>query len=301
MATSPRSASPGTPAAVDESEFSITNKQFGEHLALITKGVEDLVQLALAVGGLKKGERLLLESGAQIGKRELRTAASTVVAKIRELKKYHKEAGRPKKRQVLGPDGQPKRRGGGFSLPIRITPELQQFFATANLGLVDPRDPGSGQLLSKLALLTQYGITSRSLLTPLFSIYAQVNGLQNPGQRSRLHADAHMRQYLGSALAKLEATIPEHMGKPGKSGKPPKRQPAFDSNSFPYSYLQYIIKENKVSLSPEEKAALQKDENTLALLAAEQKLVSDTLAVYRAANKAQTAKRRSGKTTTVRA
>lgn len=295
MATSPRTASPASVGVADGNEFSLTNKQFGEHLAVITSAVEDLVQLATAVGGLKKGERLALQSGAQIGKRELRSATSAVIAQIRQLKKFHKEAGRTKKRQALGPDGQPKRRGGGFNLPIRVTPALQQFFATANLGPVDPRDPTGPQLRDHLLLLSQDGITSPSLLTPLFSIYAQVNGLQNPQQRNLLRADANMQQYLGPTLMELQRTIQPHMGKPGKTGKPARMLPGFNPEAFPYAYLQNIIKLNKVDLTPEEKAALQADTQRMARLAAEQQMVSATLAVYREANKAVTAERRRAK------
>lgn len=273
----------------------MTSVQFGEHLKGITGAVENLVSLATAVGGLKKGERLALESGQQIGKRELRSAVSQVVAQIRQLKKIHKEAGKTKKRQTLGPDGQPKRRGGGFNLPIRVSQNLQQFFATANLGPVDPQNPAGPQLRDHLQLLTQQGITSPSLLTPLFSIYAKVNNMQNPGQRNLLMADAHMRQYLGTTLARLQEDIQPHMGKPGKGGKPPKMLPGFDANAFPYAYLQNITKLNKVQLSDAEKQQLQGNAEVMTRLAAEQQMVSACLAIYRALDKDVVAARRRAK------
>ena len=292
MALSPRTASPGTPGALGNA-YAVDNKAFGEILAGIITSAGEAFDFALLVGSLQKGQRLHLPDGRLVGRRELRSAVSAVSQAIKELKKYHKEALKAKKRQAIDPiTGLPVKRGGGFSLPIRVTDELRGFFATAQLGLRDPRDGNSGTLVEFLGLLTQQGVTSPSLLTPLFSIYALVNGLQDPAQRNILHADTHMQQYLGNTLVLLQNEIKPHMSKPSKTGKPQKMLPGFNPQGFPYAYLQNIIQKNKIPQTKEMQAALAADATVMGRLQQEQQMVSGTLAIYREANKPAEQERR---------
>jgi hypothetical protein len=277
-------------------EYDVSNKDFSSRLTDISKSVDDLVELAVQVGGLEKGQRLQLPDGRQVGKRELRSAASQVVQTIRDLRKYHKAALRTKKRVSIDPaTGEPIRRGGGFSLPIRVTDELKNFFATANLGPVDPSDPKSPSLSSQLFLLTQAGVTSPSLLTPLFSIYVNRNGLQDKEQRNILHCDDHMRKHLSNTLTRLQKEIQPHQSKPSKSGKPARMLPGFNPASFPYYYLQNIVQANKVSMTKDETAALASDTSVSTRLQQEQQLVSAILDSYREARAPEEKARRAEK------
>lgn len=277
-------------------EFDISNKDFSVKLVEISKSVDDLVELAVQVGALEKGQRLQLPDGRQVGKRELRSATSQVVQTIRDLRKFHKAALRAKKRISVDPEtGEPVRRGGGFSLPIKVSDELKNFFATANLGPVDPTDPKSPSLSSQLVLLTQAGITSPSLLTPLFSIYVNRNNLQDKEQRNYLHADEHMKKHLGGTLSRLQKEIQPHQSKPSKNGKPARMLPGFNPSNFPYYYLQNIVQSNKVSMTKEETATLAADAGVSARLAQEQQLVSAILDSYREARAPEEKARRAEK------
>jgi hypothetical protein len=277
-------------------EFDVSNKDFAAKLVEISKSVDDLVELAVQVGGLEKGQRLQLPDGRQVGKRELRSATSQLVQTIRELRRYHKAALRAKKRVSIDPaTGEPIRRGGGFSLPIRVTDELKNFFATANLGSVDPSDPKSPSLSSQLVLLTQGGVTSPSLLTPLFSIYVNRNGLQDKEHRNILHADTHMSKYLGNTLTRLQREIQPHQSKPSKNGKPARMLPGFNPASFPYYYLQNIVQANKVPMSKEETAQLASNQDVVIRLQQEQQMVSSILDTYREARAPEEKARRAEK------
>jgi len=302
---SPRTASPGTPGAAS-SVFNLDNKAFGEYVTALSDSLKELATIGLAVGALPKGQRLwineptLINRGlAEVGRRNYHQMVSTVVRKIRELKKFHKEALKPKKRGTIDPvTGLPVKRGGGFSLPIRISDDLRGFFTNANLGLIEPRLPPSSdntELRENLPLLTKYGITSPSLLTPLFSIYALVNGLQNGEQRNLLHADEYMRQALGTTLATLQATVKDHPGKQPKNGGAPRMIPGFNPDAFPYSYLQKIIKENKLPQTKDEQKALMADTTVMANLHKEQDLVSKVLDIYREINAPAEKQRRTDK------
>lgn len=124
--------------------------------------------------------------------------------------------------------GAGSRKGGpnsGFRLPIAMKQELIDFLNAANLGSI-----GGRRLQEFLPFLNQaqsgaiYGIASRAVLTPLFSLYAELNNLSNLAQYNRerastpefmnrqlLGADETMLRYLGPTFANITARTAEKL------------------------------------------------------------------------------------------
>lgn len=143
-------------------------------------------------------------------------------------------------------------RAGGLPNLSLISPSYQTFWANANLGPLNPLNydydqienrtfPKVEDVINKLPLLVQEGITSSSLLQSVWATYIDVNGLRNapPTQKDLdqylgqqpysgmnradavaainklpqfsalyLHVDDHMLESLGSALDWLEDNTP---------------------------------------------------------------------------------------------
>jgi hypothetical protein len=145
----------------------------------------------------------------------------------------------------------------GFQVAIRVTDKMINFFRHANLGQVNPNDPTSKPLNECIPLLTEQGITTPSILTLLFSIYAQVNNLndrascnhvdpnnlQSPllpmaqRNRHRLGADDLLATWFHETFDRLRAKGPRQT----RNGE----IPAFDPKNFYYAEFQRIIAENR--------------------------------------------------------
>ena len=143
-------------------------------------------------------------------------------------------------------------------VPIRVSTNLMNFFNQANLGLSDPLNPKSKPLNRALPLLTDHGITSPSILTTLFAIYATINNLTlrascnrvdpfNP--ESALLPPAQRRdQYLGvDALMRhwLSETFDRFRARGTRQTPKGKEIPSFDPENFTYPQFQGIISLNQ--------------------------------------------------------
>lgn len=247
-----------------------------------------------------------------IGKRDVRSLKASYTKKLKELGKYLTNARRRPNKIT-----RERRPGTGLSNPMYVNQNLSQFFANANLGhafvrVVDEHGQeqwqDQGDLNQFLQLLTQNGITSSALLTPLFSIYARVNNMQYADNRQFLKATDDMLNYFRETFDYLTH---EDQDKPrtrkqkvkdettGKTTEQNVQEQPFDPSRFRYSRFQSIVMRNRKQtqdLSEEEKQVLA-DPQVRQRLADEQQLVSDTLRYYREQASAQegTTRRRGGK------
>ena len=287
MATSPRPAT----SPVERDDNNLTPKEFGEKLDALAKHHNNLMKLASKVYALGKTQRLQYPNGSQVGRKELRTLSSQFVKELKSCKKNYTAHGKRSKR---------KRRAGGsagFKNPIKVTPNMQQFFANANLGPSDPSNPNSAPLNTLLAVGAN-GITTRAIMTPLFNIYAHVNQMQkDPANKQFLTATPQMNQYFQQTYANLAAKPQKYQKNKATGGEDlSKPLPKFDPNHFRFASIQSIVADNTVpaaTLSAEEQAYLA-NPAVVARLAEEQQIVSDVLKVYkkRKTDAAKAAKRK---------
>jgi len=311
MATSPRTA--GSPK--DKEANNITPKEFGERLDALGKHHTNLMKVASKVYSLGKSQRLQFPNGAVVGRKELRTLSSQFVKELKALKKNYTAHGKKKKR-VVTPGG-----SAGFKNPIYVTQNMREFFQKANLGPSGVQEVQSGGVeitgsdgvkrryainpnsapLNSLLSVGLNGITTRAIMTPLFTIYTYVNGMQqDPTNKQFLKSTPLMDQYFQDTYARLRAEPQRYQKIKGtKQDDLSKPIPPFDPNHFRYASIQSIVAENThpadakqqakrphlAMLGPQEKAALA-DPAVKARLEEEQQMVSGILAVYRAQKKA---------------
>jgi hypothetical protein len=264
MATSPTRIS----ASVDA--LNVEPKVFGQMLSELAKEHTHLLKLGSKVYALGKTQKLRFPNGQTIGRKELRSLSSQFVKKLKGLKKNYVARGKKKKRA---------RRPGtvaGFKNPILVSDELRSFFASANLGPSDPRDPRSAPLASQL-MVGQNGVTRQAIMTPVFSIYARLNDMQkDPSNRQFLTATPDMDRFLGATYQRLRDAdlVKQREGKlVNKRGE---ALPVFDPRHFRYGAIQQIVKDNTVpkeALTADQVAALATPE-IKARLDQEQELVS---------------------------
>jgi len=158
----------------------------------------------------------------------------------------------------------------GFKTPIRVTDNMREFIRNGDFGLSDPNDPNSPPL-NQMLMVTENNITTRSMLTPLFNIYAHVNDMQqDPNNKQYLTSTPTMDQYFRETYLKL-ARRPEKFRRDGTP------IPGFDPKRFRYASLQYIISENtdRSRKLIENVAVIKK------LLERDQVTISNALKVYR--------------------
>lgn len=179
-----------SPHAADAKDaLNLGTKEFGAQLSALTKQHSNLLKLASKVYALKKTERLQFPDGSTIGRKELRALSSQFTKELKSLKRNYVAHGKKKRRT--------RKAGGsaGFKNPILVSEDMRQFFSVANLGPSNPDQPASVPLNTQLAV-GQNGVTTRAILTPLFNIYAQVNGMQqDPANRQFLTSTPQMDQY----------------------------------------------------------------------------------------------------------
>ncbi len=166
--------------------------------------------------------------------------------------------------------------GVGFRTPVYINENLRGFLTEGNFGPSDLSNLWSVPLNHYISALST-GITTRSMLTPLFNIYAQVNHMQqDPNNKAVLTATPMMHKWFGETFRKL-AERPQRQRRDGTL------IPKFDPQNFRYASLQSIIADNTIKrdqLTPEQLTNLTNPDLTKRL-DAEQKLLSSILAQYR--------------------
>lgn len=292
-------ATPATQTQLSE-DFEVSAKDFRTKLDKMCNEFQNLITLTNAVAELKKGEYLEYPDRTRLGKRELRSLQSQFSRELKNLAKYFTAAKKRKARKG-------KRPGTGFVIPIYVSDSLRTFFSQANLGsayLSEQDGQGNvtwkeaGKLKDYLQLLTSQSITSPALLTPLFSIYAKVNNMQDPNNRQFLSATRDMHQYFGTTFQRLRE---QDLAKPKtthvrrkdpSSGQTLTEEvsiPPFDPSRFRYANFQSIVSFNRVpkeELSENQKVFLQSDD-VKQRLSDEQTLVSSTLSFYRQQSEVQ--------------
>lgn len=302
----------------------LTAKEFKEELGRLVEEFDNVLELNSKIAVLQKGKTYEMPDGRKIGRREFKQARSQFVNELRNLSKLYGQAKKPRKRSGA------RRPGTGFRIPILVSDQLRAFFSEANLGPVDPRDPKSSALKDELLLLTQNGVTSAALLTPLFSIYAIVNKLTeksssnhtNPKDlRSPCHSIEDMNhQMLGAddlMYKHFSSTFDLLRSRGAHTTEHGTEIPAFDPQNFKYASFQSLVSLNRrtkdgklkrkvngnateeinpagPALSADEVAYLE-NEKVKEELEREQKRVSDTLAIYRDMNKPTQKELRKGK------
>lgn len=323
-------ASNHTADAAEDTGAAMSAKEFKDELNKLVEKLDSILDLNSKISNLPKGKTYELADGRKIGRREFNQARSQFVSELRNLSKLYTQAKRPKKRAGA------RRPGTGFRIPILVSENLKNFFKEAHLGPMDPRDPKSALLKNDIVLLTEHGVTSAALLTPLFSIYAIVNKLteksssnhSNPRDlrsaclpleemnHQMLGADDLMYKHFGSTFDLLKSRG-AHTTDHGTE------IPAFDAQNFKYASFQSIVSLNRrtkdgkirrkvngetieevnpagLALAPEEVHYLDNEE-VKKELEHEQKRVSDTLSAYREMNKPMQKELRKGKRKTTRA
>lgn len=264
-------ASPIASPALERDPLNLEPKDFGAKLDQITKHHNNLMKLAAQVYSLGKTQRLQYPNGKTVGRKELRALSSQLNKEIKSLKKNYVAHGKRKKRT--------RKEGttAGFKNPIVVSDNMKNFFASANLGPSDPRNPASAPLAQQLAVGTN-GVTTRAIMTPLFNIYAHVNNMQqDPENKQFLTSTPEMDQYFQQTYANLAAK-PQTYQKNRETGQPDltKPIPKFDPKHFRYASIQSIVAENAIKKDqlPAEYVALLADPATAARLAQEQALVT---------------------------
>ncbi len=121
----------------------------------------------------------------------------------------------------------------GFNAPVLASETFRKFIRNGNFGPVDPNDPNSPPI-NRYLQVGQNGVASRTLLTLLMSIYAHVNDMHNPMNRSMLTSTEEMDGYFQGTYGRMKAR-PVRAGRTG-----------FDEKNFKYSSLMNIIADNIV-------------------------------------------------------
>lgn len=264
----------------DVDPLNLSTKDFGKKLDQLAKYHNQILKLAQKVYGLGKTQRLQYPNGQTIGRKEIRTLSSQFGKELKSLRKNYTAHGKKRKRK--------RKEGGsaGFKNPIMVSDSMRSFFAEANLGPSDPNQAGSTPL-NQILEVGRSGVTTRAIMTPLFNIYAHVNGMQrDPRNKQFLTSTDQMDRYFQDTYQRLAAR-PQKYTKPDKDGAT-KPIPQFDPKRFRYASIQSIVADNtiKKDVLTAQQQTLLADDSTKQRLAQEQQLVSGVLSVYRERKKA---------------
>lgn len=282
MSASPNNARPLTEKERKAAALNLTQQEFQAKLKLITTQLNQLQKLSSSVFALKPSDRLQFADGSTVGRREVKSLASQLAAEITSLKDNYREHGKKKKRKRSG-------KATGFQRPMFVDENMVNFFKTANLGPSDPNNPNSTPLNQVLSV-AQDGVTTNGMMTPLFSIYATLNNMQqDPTNGQYLTSTPEMDRYF-SATYQQAANEPQRYYKDKVTGEYDLTRPLpkFDPKHFRYANIQTIVKYHvakKDQLSAEHKAYLETDA-VKQKLKQEQAIVSKALDVYRARKEA---------------
>ena len=284
------------------------NKEFNERIDEILAHVEQLSDVALAVGSLPEGGKHELPNGTTVGKKEFKQLRSCCKKEIKELKKMFAQARKQHK---------PKRAGAsnGFRNSAVVEKTLCDFFKEAELGPSYKRNgtkfsESNKKLSADMPMFLENGVTSSALLTPLFSIYAHKSGMQLEKNRQYLKATPLMHKYFDpifkilveeddEKIVRMKAELEEMRNK--KVTKEEKEafekelqefedkikkteKDKFNPDEFRYSRFQSIVskcRKDKKDASPPQVKLLEDSVKLKSVLESEQRVVSETLAYYR--------------------
>jgi hypothetical protein len=249
---SPAQMEEGSQAGVPD----VTAAQFKAEITRLVTRFGELNQLGDMVAALRPNDKLQHPSGYVFGRRELRSYRTAFVNAMKNLSKLYAAAKRAKRTRRT------TQRRSGFNIPIVVTENLRQFFVDANLGTAV--DPSTNQmtdvpLVTLLPYLTSVGVTTSATLTPLFCIYATVNGLQRQDDRKFLSADDRLMGYFQQTFADLSA-LPEKVGKRGEVIAP------FRPDNFMYAHFQSIVARNSIKPPKDANVADYWTPNQIALM-----------------------------------
>jgi hypothetical protein len=260
----------------EKERLNLSVPEFAAQLKATAQEVRELVKLARKVGSLKSGQHFQLKDGSQFGAKELNAATTKVIRTLKQLKKNYTARGSKKKRSTLTKEGVERKQGKGFAQGSFLEKPLVDFLRNANFGNV----PGtSTPLRDVLKPVLDNNVLSRSILTPLLTIYEFHNGLRfEEGGKKYFRAGPEMERYLGPYLTALEradaAKTDQQML--DKKGKPKMR---FNRNKFVYNRLQSIVNPGvkpQSKLTDQQRAWIELPE-VVATLGDIQKIVSAAL------------------------
>jgi hypothetical protein len=220
------SASPRSVAAATPEDFSTEVNNFVGKLKELFK-----IQKALHTAKAQKQGGLDWK-GSHLKSTDVTALQNQLLREVKGFKKLYR-AGFNRRR------GAGNRKGGpnsGFRLPIALKQELIDFLNAANLGSL-----GGNKLQVYLPFLNNspgnplYGVASRAVLTPLFSLYAELNNLSDramynqqraatPEYKNRqlLGADETMRRFLGQTFANITRKSAAKLASEGHGDLQPK-------------------------------------------------------------------------------
>lgn len=259
----PVAASVGIPAAAavngaDEvKEVSFANvSEFNAHLKAMCNAFDALNMLADKIHDVKAGE------APPIDKATLRSMRTDFKNQIKDLKKHFGTKSK-RARKTEEADGTPKvPRRSGFDTPTYVSPHMIAFFTqnAQHLGL----DPKTRQQLANLLNCLRRGLTTSTILTDLWAIYAifvesnklnvkasEVDAKGKPKIVSYYRADDNMRRCFGPTGSNTFLHLASAAPKVGKNHKIV--QP-FNPDRFQYITFQSIFSHNRL-LSAEKPGA----------------------------------------------
>ena len=159
---------------------------------------------------------------------------------------------------LLGLEDAPPSAPSGLKIPVYINDNLRGFLSEGNFGPSDPSNPWSVPLKDYISAVST-GISTREMLTGLFSFYIKVNKLLNKGVIS---TDPLMYKWFGDTFNTIKSS-----------------DPSFDPKQFKYNKVSKITRFNIISsanLSLEQQAALT-SQDLLNRLDAETNLISQVI------------------------
>ena len=243
--------------------LNLRDKVFGEKIKLLVRQHNVLMKLSQKVSSLPAGDHLIFrpdtESARAVGRRNVDTPlgrkdvnslSKQYTTELKGLKANYVEHGKKKKRASTG-------NSAGFKNPILVTPNMIEFFRSANLGpsQVGPNADPNAPPLNDFLSVRDDGKTTRAILTPLFSIYAHVNNMQrDPENRQFLTStpdmDAHFQETYRILAARPQTYQKRKVvGPDGVETKVEDRTkpiPIFRPDHFRYASIQSIVALNTI-------------------------------------------------------
>ena len=136
-----------TPIEMRQSTYRISSKDFEALLSEIIAYKGYMYKLKEALAPLKKSDKGIQmiytdNTGTPVSqvvftKNDFKSLDAQLNKKIKDLKKYFTES--KKKKRIRKPVDQSKPKVvQGFFIPVKVNQAMQQFFAQANLGYLDP-------------------------------------------------------------------------------------------------------------------------------------------------------------------
>ena len=230
-------------------------KKFREEINNIKKSIDNLTVLATHVGQNGSVTATVMVGGKQkqekFGAQAIKSFKSRINKKLDSFASEYSNTYRSKKcrknKKSKKDEGLSKEKKEKLPNLSKISDTFREFWKGANLGPVNLENYSDEQIRNKefgdeesvvsyIPKLTDYGITSSSLLQSAWSTYVDVNGLKitvNEGGKDRIYlkADPHMKKFLKPALDWLVKDTKEN---------PEKYKKSFNPDRFERSWLAVI-------------------------------------------------------------